>query len=414
MSRERLKTIFIAKNVMVKSKIKQTQTAPKTRLKIASKNGSAESKTTKTIQKNKEKKTISIKKTKNHLELTPRVRHEFEKKEYGIVGNHSGVQICSWNKKALRGEGVCYKQKFYGIDCAKCAQMAPTIAWCQNNCIFCWRPMEWMKENPEEMEVDAPELIIKETIEQRKKLLSGFGGNKKVNQKFFKEALEPNHWAISLSGEPTTYSKLDKLVLKLRENNTKSIFIVTNGQNPKMLKKLQKNHALPTQLYLSISASNKKMFDKVDRTYDKNGWEIFNETINLFPKLNCRKILRLTLIKAFNDGYDEKTDKINQETLKEYAELIEKSKTDFLEIKAYMFLGFSRKRLKENNMPLHTYVKKWGKELEQYLPNYKYIDEQKESRIILLKRKDSPYTTLIDFKKEKKLNLEIQQKKKIK
>ena len=41
---------------------------------------------------------------------------------YGIVGNHSDVQICHWNKKSVKGHRGCYKVKFYGIDCHGCAQ----------------------------------------------------------------------------------------------------------------------------------------------------------------------------------------------------------------------------------------------------------------------------------------------------
>ena len=79
-------------------------------------------------------------------------------KSYGIVGNHSGVQICLWNRKSLKGHRGCYKVKFYGIDCHRCAQMSPALAWCNEACIFCWRPMEWMKKTRfEENEVDEPD-----------------------------------------------------------------------------------------------------------------------------------------------------------------------------------------------------------------------------------------------------------------
>jgi len=73
--------------------------------------------------------------------LSEAARKQYEK-SYGIVGNHSGVQICLWNKKSLQGHRGCYKVKFYGVDCHCCAQMSPALAWCSEACVFCWRPME--------------------------------------------------------------------------------------------------------------------------------------------------------------------------------------------------------------------------------------------------------------------------------
>jgi tRNA wybutosine-synthesizing protein 1 len=43
--------------------------------------------------------------TKNVIEL-------LKKQHYRIVGKHSAVQICRWTKSAIRGEEVCYKEKF--------------------------------------------------------------------------------------------------------------------------------------------------------------------------------------------------------------------------------------------------------------------------------------------------------------
>ena len=35
---------------------------------------------------------------------------------YRLVGNHSAVKICAYCKKAIRGQDVCYKNTFYGIE----------------------------------------------------------------------------------------------------------------------------------------------------------------------------------------------------------------------------------------------------------------------------------------------------------
>lgn len=330
------------------------------------------------------------------ITLTPLVKERFESASYGIVGNHSGVEICSWTKKALRNHGVCYKQKFYGIDCHRCAQISPALAWCQHACTYCWRPMEWMKEQVMKTEeVDDPEKIIEGCIAARKKLISGIGGACDVNKEQFYEAFMkfPSHWAISLSGEPTIYPRLDELIklLKSREE-VKSVFLVTNGQEPKMLQKLAKKKALPTQLYLSLSAPNEDLFKKINRPRSGASWRTLLRTIALLPKLKCRRVIRLTLIKNLNDC---------ERLISQYAKLVEKSKTDFIEVKGYMWLGLSRKRLKECNMPFHEHVKEWSEKLAKALQHYSIVDEDERSRVMLFKRDNTKYDNMI--KKSTKL-----------
>ncbi len=306
---------------------------------------------------------------------------------YGLAGRHSGVQICPWTRKALRGKGVCYKQKYYGVDCYRCCQMSPALAWCQENCIFCWRPMEWMK-TAEMREVEAPEEIINGCVEERRRLLTGIGGAADVDRKAFKKSLKefPSHWAISLSGEPTLYPRLGELVKALRARKVKSIFIVTNGQEPELLKGMAREGALPTQLYLSLTACDEGLFMIINRPTYRDGWQRLNATLGLMPELDCRRVIRLTLIKGLNDA---------EELLPRYASLIEKSKADFIEVKAYMFLGLSRQRLKQENMPSHADVREWSNRLERRLENYEITDEDRPSRVVLFRRKDSRYSNMI-------------------
>ena len=47
--------------------------------------------------------------------LTEKAKQELEKQQYRVVGDHSAVKICGWTKNMIRGEGGCYKLKFYGI-----------------------------------------------------------------------------------------------------------------------------------------------------------------------------------------------------------------------------------------------------------------------------------------------------------
>jgi tRNA wybutosine-synthesizing protein 1 len=326
----------------------------------------------------------------NNFSFSPEVIDEFSKKQYGIVGNHSAVQICGWTKKMLRGKGACYKQKFYGADCASCAQMSPVAAWCSQNCIFCWRPMEWMEFRPvEEKDIDSPKEIIEGTVAAKRKLVSGLGGAEDVDEKLFRRVLDsfPAHWAISLSGEPTLYPRLPELIKELKEKpEVKTVFLVTNGQEPEMLLRLQKERALPTQLYVSVDAADKDTFAQVNVPVYPDGWERINRTLEILGKLPCRRVLRFTVIKGVNDL---------EEMLPLYGKTLGKSKADFIEVKAYMHLGYSRKRLDAENMPSHEYIKELCGKLMEFLPGYKLEDEDEKSRIVLLKSNDSGYGNII-------------------
>jgi len=314
------------------------------------------------------------------LELNKKLITELEKKQYGVSG-HSGIQICSWNKKALIGKGTCYKQKFYNVNCHKCMQFTPLVLWCQENCIFCWRTMELMKTAKlSKKDVLKPGEFVEELIEKRKKLLSGFPGNPKVNKEFFEDALEPDHYAISLSGEPTLYPYLPELVKYLKKiKKARSVFIVSNGQEPEMIKKLEKEKALPHQLYISLSASNEKSFKKINVPVYKDGWKRLKKTLSLLSKLKCRTVIRLTLIKGKNDS---------SKFLNEWIKLLSSMKADFLEIKSYMHIGYSRKRLTAENMPSWNELNAFAEKINENT-DFKLHNEAENSLIILLKNKKS-------------------------
>lgn len=312
---------------------------------------------------------------------------DFSHKKYGFFKNAS-VQVCEWNKKALRGEGVCYKQDFYGADTISCHQIAPTTFWCNNSCIFCWRPKEYMGSVPD---FDTQNTNVNELIEglviERKKLLTGFKGNASVSKNIFENSMNSKHWAISLSGEPTLYKNLPKLIKELKNRKgTETVFLVSNGQNPKMLLRLKKEDSLPTQLYISMVGPNEKLYRSITCNREKKGWKNYLTSLALLHLLETRTVIRLTVIKGIND--DDKT-------INEFTKMIEGTKSDFVEIKSYMWLGFSRQRLREENTPSFLDTKEFTDKLLKLLPSYKFEKEKKNSRIILLKRKDSKYKTKI-------------------
>lgn len=292
-----------------------------------------------------------------------------KKQHYAIVGSHSAVQICKYTKESLRGKDVCYKQRFYGIESHRCCQMSPVITACHHKCIYCWRPIEYTSFKTMK-KVDDPKKIIEGCIEAQRKLLSGFLANKNVSREKFYEAMQPRHFAISLIGEPTLYPKLPELIIELRRRNITS-FLVTNGENPEMIKKMKKKKALPTQLYVSINAGNEQDFKKICKPL-KGGWNNVLETLRLLSAVRTRTVIRITLVKH-----------LNMKNPEEYAELIKIAKPMFVEVKSYMHIGFSQYRLKEEHMPSHEEIKKFAKEIAA-LSSYKLLDEKENSRVVLL------------------------------
>jgi len=308
-------------------------------------------------------------------ERAKKLRAVLKRQHYGLVGNHSGVQICRWTKKSLVDRGVCYKEKFYGINSHQCCQMSPTVGYCQNRCLHCWRAIELTLNNKmNKTKIDSPQKIIKECIQAQRKLLSGFKGNRKINLKKLREAQEPMQFAISLTGEPTLYPRLGELILELRKQG-KTSFLVTNGLNPKVLERLQKNKALPTQLYVSLNAPNKELYNKWHRSKTKNAWKKFNQTLELLPKLIVRKVIRMTLVKDLN---------MEDEMIEDYVKLIRKTKCDFLEIKGYMSVGFARQRLGYDRMPNFEEIQNYAKKIQKELGKpYKILDSHEFSRVVL-------------------------------
>ncbi|MAG45723.1 MAG: 4-demethylwyosine synthase TYW1 [Nanoarchaeota archaeon] len=312
------------------------------------------------------------------------IKRDLKKQHYYIVGNHSATKICGWTGKMLRNEGACYKHKFYGIKSNQCLQMSTCLS-CANNCVICWRSNQIPNVKGWKGEVDNPEKIFKESLEAQKKLLSGFGGYKEINKKFLEEAREVRHVALSLIGEPILYPKINDFIKILKENKI-SIFLVTNGQYPEQIKNLDKI----TQLYLSLDASNEELLKEIDKPLFKDFWKRLERSLEYLKGRKDRTCIRLTCIKG-----------INMSDMKDYAELIKKGDPDFVEVKGYMFIGSSRERLEEKNMPLHEDVVEFSKILCKELEDYEIVSEHILSRVVLLAKKSykkkGKWFTWIDF-----------------
>ena len=294
------------------------------------------------------------------------------KQGYRITGSNFAIKVCMWTKRAIKNEDFCYKQKFYGINSHRCVQMTPAMQFCNHRCCWCWRDIDFT-EPKWKGKADDPKDIIEKCIKEHVRYLHGFGGNPKTNKEKYKEAFKPLHFAISLSGEPTFYPKLPELISELRKRKITS-FLVSNGTNPSMLRKMIKNQ--PTQLYITLPAPDEETYTKVCAPLIQNGWKKINESLSLLKKFE-RSAIRLTLVKE-----------VNMVKLEKYAKLIKKASPLFVEVKAYMHVGYSQQRLPLKAMPRHEEVKEFAEQIAKF-SGYKIIDEKENSRVVLLMKKDS-------------------------
>lgn len=302
----------------------------------------------------------------------PLTIHDFkdlEKKGYRFVGlkNHAAVKICHWTKKSIVNEGVCYKEKFYGIKSHRCLQMSPSISFCHHKCLFCWRDISITQTEWDE-EYDEPADIIDGCIEAQKNLLCGFFGNSQADPQKLKECKDPNNAAISLAGEPMLYPPIDDLLGEFKKRDF-TTFLVTNGMTPSRLENLEVE---PTQLYISLDAPTPEIYKGLCDPQIEHGWEKLNESLDLLSSFNSRTVIRMTCVKDYNMTLPE-----------EYARIIEKSNPDYVEIKAYMYVGNSRKRLQFHNMPRSQDIREFASTVAE-LSNRKIVNESKESRVVLL------------------------------
>lgn len=314
------------------------------------------------------------------IQIKPRVSEQLKKAKYG-VSDHSTVALCHWTKKSFKHEGSCYKHKFYGISTHSCMEFSPAGMYCENRCVYCWRPMEFydsMKMEPEH--VAEPKEIMEKLMEERKKLIMGHYGDSRSDKQRLDESLKPSHYAISLSGEPTMYPKLPELIKYLKSlQETKSIFLVTNGQEPDMIQRLKDENALPTQLYLSTNAADYESFLRINKPKYDDSWQRWNKTLQMLKDLDTRTVLRITLIRDYND-YDE--------MIPAFAKMLEESSPHFVEIKSYMHVGRSTNRLEHENMLEMEEVKNFSKEIVKQSKKFSVMDESYVSRIVILQNNE--------------------------
>lgn len=329
---------------------------------------------------------------KNCPKLSDKEIKKYEKSNYKVFGEgkHSGVKLCRWTKSRLRGGKNCYKSVF-GINSHQCVQMTPSLNFCTLACNHCWRvfrkgrtssPREW----------DSPKQIVNEAINSQKKLLTGFGGNKNVTKELFSESNSPNHFAISLDGEPTLYPHIPELIQELNSRKFTS-FLVTNGTLSHKLKGLLEKNTIPTNLAISVYGTNNEMFKKMTNSKTDVPWNKVLESLDLFKefnKTNCQTVFWITTVKGTN---------IDAEG---YSKLIKKSEPKFVTLKGYGWTGGSRERLKKENMPTMEEMISFAEEINKKT-NYIIKVKDEISRAIILVKDESTWEENKKFVQERKM-----------
>ena len=303
------------------------------------------------------------------MAFTKEEQAKLEYSGYRFVGEHghAAAKICHWTRKSMVNEGVCYKEQFYGVQSHRCLQMSPAVPFCNQKCSFCWRDLsqtriEW------EGEYDDPKTIIEGAIKAQNNLLCGFGGNKKADMKKLEESKRPTNAAISLAGEPTLYPEIDELLAEFHRQDF-TTFLVSNGMHWEKLGSLDNE---PTQLYVSLDAPNEKVYKELCNPQINDAWSKLNKTLELMNSFDSRTAIRITSVKGKN-----------MISTDEYAELINKANPKYVEVKAYMFVGSSRKRLSLDNMPSHQEVSDFAQEIADKTGR-ELTKESEVSRVVLL------------------------------
>jgi tRNA wybutosine-synthesizing protein 1 len=95
-------------------------------------------------------------------------------------------------------------------------------------------------------------------------------------------------------------------------------------------------------------------------------------TLELLPSLDTRKVIRHTLVKDMNLGWVD-----------EYAKLDKIADTDMIEPKGYVFVGSSRMRLHNANMPSFEEIMDFSTRLGDIV-GMEVIKQKPDSRVVLL------------------------------
>ena len=112
--------------------------------------------------------------------------------------------------------------------------------------------------------------------------------------------------------------------------------------------------------------------------YD-DSWERWNRTLAMLKHLNTRTVLRITLIKGYNDI---------KEMIPAFTEMFRKASPHFIEIKSYMHIGRSTNRLEHSNMLEMEEIRNFSEQVAKQSKIFSIMDESFVSRITVLQNNE--------------------------
>jgi len=302
------------------------------------------------------------------------------KQKYHVAGEHSAAKLCHWTDSALKGGEGCYKNKFYGIASHRCLQCTPVLLFCNHACVFCWRMMPEKSMKFADMPCKSfswqePKKIAEWLVDAQREIISGYGGNPKVDKKLYKEAMMPSQAAISLTGEPTMYPHLEGLLEEFHKRGM-TTFLVTNGTFPE---RVEKWRIFPTQFYVSMVAPNEKVYRAAIRPASAGLWKKYLRMLALMPSVGkkTRTVLRMTLAHGVNDM-----------DLEGYARQILLAQPHYVEVKSMVFVGGARmegRGLELGDMLGMDEIEEIAGKLSG-MTGYLVSDRHASSRVVLLSR----------------------------
>lgn len=227
-------------------------------------------------------------------------------------------------------------------------------------------------------EWDEASTIVDGLLYEHRRILSGYKAQVlagRVDAAKYREALNPNQVAVSLSGEPLLYPRLPDMVRLFKDRGC-TVFLVTSGVLPAALESLRDRCAEPTRLYVSLASPDREAYLRISRPLNPDLWSSLMRSLDLLREFRCPTVIRITAIKGLN---------MSPEDAAGFADLVGRSGCSDVEIKGYMHVGFSTTRLSEDCMPLFSEVKVFSEMLCGML-GYKVKDESAESRVTLLSK----------------------------
>jgi wyosine [tRNA(Phe)-imidazoG37] synthetase (radical SAM superfamily) len=108
--------------------------------------------------------------------ITNKFVEAYTKTTYRIIGHnkHTAIKPCHWLEQKLmtgRENRNCYKG-FFGIQSHRCLQNTPSMPFCNQQCVFCWRDTELGNLSSEfSVKPDDPSYLIDEMIRQHQDII---------------------------------------------------------------------------------------------------------------------------------------------------------------------------------------------------------------------------------------------------